>query len=389
MATTRGKTKQIDAGNENCDDIKAEIASKSISLISIFQKLAYFNKNTNQVIEQNEKEKINRQYSLLNSKIAEAYDLIQNLEELKLELDVETDEVIEAWSNETKEQLKPFETAIRELESKIKDENSKVKEKEMLDKIEYETKIREKIRKEEEQAENEKHARKEKFALELEAKQLEIAAQKRIQTKLPDLHITKFQGTHLDWVRFWNMFLTQTDQATISDESKFSYLKELVIPRVRLTIEKLPVSSEGYKRAKIMLEHGDPAEVVNAHIKQIHSLPVQNGISKQKVHEFHDQLLCHVQALDTLGKLQDVTGNVRMTLDKLEGIRADLTRTDPEWKKWDFNQLLEALIDQNPIQHGERESRPPGSNWKRETALSTRENSKAKSCVYCEKGDHK
>ncbi len=45
MATTRGKTKQTDAGNENCDDIKAEIASKSTSLNSIFRKLAYFNKN--------------------------------------------------------------------------------------------------------------------------------------------------------------------------------------------------------------------------------------------------------------------------------------------------------------------------------------------------------
>eukprot|EP00794_Sanderia_malayensis_P006269 gene6269-6990_t len=96
------------------------------------------------------------QHSLLNSKISNAYDSIQNLEELKLELD-EPDKIIEQLSNGTKDQLQPFETSIVELELNIKDENSKLKEMEMLDKEEYETKVREKIRKEGEQAEDEKH----------------------------------------------------------------------------------------------------------------------------------------------------------------------------------------------------------------------------------------
>jgi len=29
--------------------------------------------------------------------------------------------------------------------------------------------------------------------------------------KLPTLTITKFQGTHLDWLRFWNQFETEID----------------------------------------------------------------------------------------------------------------------------------------------------------------------------------
>ncbi len=49
---------------------------------------------------------------------------------MKLELDAETDDGIEAWCNETKQHLKPVETAIGEIESKIEDEDSKVKEKE-------------------------------------------------------------------------------------------------------------------------------------------------------------------------------------------------------------------------------------------------------------------
>jgi hypothetical protein len=36
-----------------------------------------------------------------------------------------------------------------------------------------------------------------------------------------------------------------------------------------------------------------------------------NGASKQKIHNFYDNPVGHVQALETLGKLGDVAGNVR------------------------------------------------------------------------------
>ena len=41
------------------------------------------------------------------------------------------------------------------------------------------------------------------------------------------LVITKFNGTHIDWVRFWNQFESETDRPELSAVSKFSYLKEL------------------------------------------------------------------------------------------------------------------------------------------------------------------
>ena len=82
---------------------------------------------------------------------------------------------------------------------------------------------------------------------------------------------------------------------------------------------------------------------MNAHIQEIISLPSISGSSKQKIHHFYDSLVGHVQALETFGKLGDVNGNVRVTLDKLEGIQADLTRTSPDWKRWTFPDLVEAL----------------------------------------------
>ena len=44
--------------------------------------------------------------------------------------------------------------------------------------------------------------------------------------KLPKLVISKFEGTHLDWMRFWNQFETEIDKANLTQVAKFSYLKE-------------------------------------------------------------------------------------------------------------------------------------------------------------------
>ena len=39
----------------------------------------------------------------------------------------------------------------------------------------------------------------------------------------------------------------------MNDEAKFAYLKEHVVPKVRVTIDKLPLNTEGYGKAKKML----------------------------------------------------------------------------------------------------------------------------------------
>ena len=196
-------------------------------------------------------------------------------------------------------------------------------------------------------------------------------------------------------MRFWGIFETQIDQSSIKPEAKFSYLKEFVLPKVKVIIDKLPPNSEGYNKAKEILvqRYGDTSEVINAHIQQIMTLPIISGTSRPKIHDFYDQLLCDVQALETLRKLNEVKGNVRMTRDKLDGIRADLTRTDPKWKEWDFNQLLEALrewIDRNPLQIGEKQIRPSSRDqyWHEKNYV-VKEVPKLRQCIYCENPDHK
>jgi hypothetical protein len=62
--------------------------------------------------------------------------------------------------------------------------------------------------------------------------EMEKAARSTL-AKLPKLKITQFNGTTADWVRFENMFITQVDSKSISDEEKFGYLLEMVSGKVR------------------------------------------------------------------------------------------------------------------------------------------------------------
>ena len=84
--------------------------------------------------------------------------------------------------------------------------------------------------------------------------------------KLPKLTITKFDGTYLDWNRFWGQFTEAIDKTGMVAITKFSYLKEFVDLKVRKTIDGLPFTAEGYNRAKSILKgefHG------SAHVRAI------------------------------------------------------------------------------------------------------------------------
>ena len=114
-----------------------------------------------------------------------------------------------------------------------------------------------------------------------------VKSDEKVSVKLPKLKITKFEGTALDWFWFWNQFETEIAQVQISPISKLSYLKELLVPKVRLLIDELPFTSEGYARAKSILtfRYGKPSEVAAAHIHCITSLPVISNCNPNRIQE--------------------------------------------------------------------------------------------------------
>ena len=163
--------------------------------------------------------------------------------------------------------------------------------------------------------------------------------------ELPKLTITKFGGTFEEWLPFWNKFCVEIDATDLPPVTKFVYLKELVLPKVRADIDGLPFNTEGYERAKNILksEYGKISEIINAYVNNIMGLPTIPSENPKEVDEFYKKLLYNVQSLERLGKLRDVSGNVRAVLDKLKGIKADLVRGQDGWQEWDFSQLLRAI----------------------------------------------
>ena len=68
-------------------------------------------------------------------------------------------------------------------------------------------------------------------------------------------------------------------------------------------------------------------------------LPVINDAKPAKVYRFYKTLMYSVKLLETLGKLDKVSGMARSVMEKLRGIKADLVKGEEEWRQSDYERL--------------------------------------------------
>ena len=89
--------------------------------------------------------------------------------------------------------------------------------------------------------------------------------------------------------------------------TKFAYLQELLEPKARVDIDGLPLNTEGYEKAKIIIkeEYGKTSEVVNAYVNNILQLPTVTSADPSKANSFYKTLLFNVQSLETLVRGQE------------------------------------------------------------------------------------
>ena len=74
------------------------------------------------------------------------------------------------------------------------------------------------------------------------------------------------------------------------------------------------------------------------------NLPCTGNADPYKTNQFCEKLQMNVNTLDTMGKLREINGYVRFSLDKNGGIRADLMRMDDKTSKTEtFQNLLKHL----------------------------------------------
>lgn len=218
------------------------------------------------IIDKRDLETMERHLNTIQSKISEVQDLKVSAQELKFE-EGEDESEIRKWSLEIEDNLRQFQGIGVELKEVVKEIKQKEAEKE--DKIKQEQRIN--LEKEIERVKFEEKLNYEKKLESLQSKGPLDTTHGASKVKLPKLIITKFNGTFTDWLRFWNQYDAEIDKSDISPVSKFSYLKELVSPSVRTSIDALPLTVEGYERAKTILKtkYGQTSEVVNAHIQCI------------------------------------------------------------------------------------------------------------------------
>lgn len=121
------------------------------------------------------------------------------------------------------------------------------------------------------------------------------------------------------------------------------------------------------------------------------------GSHPNKIHKFCEKFLFNLKSLKTLGKLKEISRYKRMSINKIQGIRSDLVRTDDNWREWDFPKFLEALRkwrERNPIAavHELTKCRLMGKSHPfhgDRMFQAQQKNEQVQGCVYCRKPDHK
>lgn len=176
--------------------------------------------------EKNELKVAERLQKALEQQIDSLHEQMVEIQALKIEKGDQPDDV-RKWSLEMEKQVAEYKQIKEDVRRTVKS----LREKALLE-----------AKWEEEKVEAEKCKRRVEEELKLDEARMDIkkAFEKKLDedksksvkksgAKLPKLTISKFQGTHLDWLWFWNHFKTEIDKAAITQVAKFSYLKELLI----------------------------------------------------------------------------------------------------------------------------------------------------------------
>ena len=400
---TRGDPQQdcISIENREQSKITSNMEEQIAKLQTKLKLLDFTAKKTDSTIAKADIDVSERLCSSIKTMIKGVNDIKELIEEHKFNSGADAEEVSK-WGEEIEQQIEFADEQVRRITTQIQDMNNKIKQAE--DAQRKTTQLEFERAQVELQQQHERHERAEQFAQEAKLLDQKLKYQKLFEesqstestvpntgvaAKLPKLQITKFNGQFSDWLRFWNQFTAIIDSQNISPITKFSYLKEHLDSKVKTSIDGLPFTEKGYAKAKEILveKYANESEIVNSYVEEIISLPTINGSQPGKISAFFERLRYNVQSLETLNKLSDVNGYVRMTINKLPGIRGDLVRTDPKWKEWTFVQLCDALRDwteRNPVDHNQEDKRKE----KFGKAFNTHQN-KPRPCVYCESIEHK
>ena len=147
----------------------------------------------------------------------------RKLEEMKIK-DGEDAIAITSWSEEIENKITMVDEDVDKLAAFLTEAEQRETEKARQEQLEFENELIEiKFRYHKEL--EEKDQQDSILTENQDAKQTQSTSN---AAKLPKLTITKFDGTYLDWNRFWGQFTEAIDKTGMVAITKFSYLKEFV-----------------------------------------------------------------------------------------------------------------------------------------------------------------
>ena len=273
----------------------------------------------------------------LESVVTPVTTLMECIQEKKLAKG-EDKQAVQKWTEEFEESVDEADKCMRQLASKIELMVWKSKHEAVV--FEHKQAIALQNEKIEQQREAKERAYAGELAFEQKKLELQQAQKKPTETtgatsdvvKMPKLVITKLDGTPQDWMRFGGQFETQIDKSSAPEVTKFSYLKELLVLKVRNLIDGLPFTAEGYHKAKDLLarRYGKTSEVVGTYVRSILELPTIKERDVKKIHDFYEVLLFNVESLWTLESLNKLDAAVWFTFDKLALTKNELAMIDEQ-----------------------------------------------------------
>ena len=79
------------------------------------------------------------------------------------------------------------------------------------------------------------------------------------------------------------------DSQAVPPVTKFSHLKEILVPKVRSAIDGLPFNEDGYQRALKYLreKYGHPDEIAGAYVINLLEMAAITERNIAKVHQFY------------------------------------------------------------------------------------------------------
>ena len=129
------------------------------------------------------------------------------------------------------------------------------------------------------------------------------------------------------------------------------------------------------------------SEIVNAHVQQIIELLTVYGTNLKKIYDFNEKVVCNVQVRDTIKRLREINGYVRINVDKIPKVRLSLVMLKISWKDWTFGDLVNALklwTERNPLIFTTTLLNKNQSDHRNNKMLHTdSQRWKQQQCVYC------